>query len=114
MIFVPGCSSKEQLCHEPVTTSETEAQADLEADRPRYFYTGQPLSANSKLASILKQDYGLELVQLCCVPVPSAGEHANGYNKVVLKAINQHLGKDVIMSAWQKDQEQRERSDNNQ
>ena len=106
MTFVPACSSKEQLCHEPATTSEAEydcgrpeAQADLEAGRPRYFYIGQPLSADSKLASILKKDYVLELVQLCCMPVPSAGEHANGYNKVVLKALNQRLGKNVIRSA---------------
>ena len=88
---------------------KADALADLNAGCPRYFHIGLPLSADSKLPEILNDEYGVKLVGLGCGPVPPVGEHARGYNEVVLNEMNRCFEKDIIEAAWQKDIEQREK-----
>ena len=87
---------------------KADAMADLKAGTPRFFCVGM-LSADSQLPAILKEDYGLQFVDLGCSPVPPVGEHANAYNAVVSKAMAERFGTNWWKDAWQKDTIQRER-----
>ena len=115
-ILASGCSRSEEFVEQSEARTQSEyergkadAVADLKTARPRYFRTGKPLSADSKLPQILNDEYGVKLVGLGCVAVPPVAEHAKGYNEVVLKELNHRFGKDIIQAAWQKDVKQRER-----
>ena len=87
---------------------KAEAEVDLKAGRARYFHVGQPLSADSPLAGILRKDYGLKLVGLGCSPVPPVGEHAKGYNETIVRELGKKFGPDFIKKAWEKDRALRE------
>lgn len=115
-ILVTGCSRKADSSGQSVSEKQSDyergkadALADLKAGRPRYFLSGKPLSADSKLVDILKDDYGVHLVCLGCVAIPPVAEHVKGYNEVVLSEMNHRFGKDIFQAAWQEDVEQRDR-----
>lgn len=110
------CHATQVTADAPVTNApsqrergENDAKADLKAGIPRYFYVGQPLSADSELPSILKEDYGLRFVGLGCVPVPPEGECADAYNAAVSKAMAERFGTNWWNDAWQKDTAQRDK-----
>ena len=116
-VLLGGCSGSQQEspsvqqdvpAQAEYERGKAEARADLKAGRPRYFYVGQPLSADSRLGDILKEEYGLTLVSLGCVPVPPVGEHAKGYNEIVSDTLGQRFGQDFIKKAWERDHDSRE------
>lgn len=82
--------------------AEASAQSDLQGGTPKYYVIGQPAAHDQSWRTILKQEYGVELVLLGCVPVPPVSDHASRYNAVVLPELKKKHGEDFLKISEEK------------
>ena len=82
--------------------AEKDAEQDLLGGTPKYFLRGQPAQHDKIWQTILKRDYGVELVLLGCVPVPPVLEHATRYNGIVLPKLKGKHGEEFLKISEEK------------
>ena len=87
---------------------QADAERDIETGQCRYYVVGQPMAHDALWRSVLRQDYGIQLVLLGCTPMPSQREYAAEYNAVMVGFLKKKFGDDIFSATEAAAREQRE------
>jgi hypothetical protein len=115
VFFNTSCAQIQQISRGQITSivqrtnGKIDAQNDIKEAQYKYYVIGQPMKYDTIWKTMLKKDYGIQLITLGCTPTSEEKKYAEEYNKVIVPFLKEKFGDNILSASEVKAREELEK-----